>query len=218
MLRVCKCGECVTQLRYDIAAAAECLLSLSLPLSLSLSVYAPLSVICSYFGLLILRAETFCKCFHYASHVAKRQRRLKAEATLITLCLSLINFCRIYYLNAFMCVCYACVCMCWCACVWLKGHPKLGQVFGARRHHFKSQLSRTHAKAANTLVTSLCACVCACWTMCHAPCCVCVCVCLPLYARLELFVCVWFGCFNPFRFAINSFCLFTFRLCRQQKS
>lgn len=126
---------------------------------LPLCVCAPLSVICSYFGLLILRAETFCKCFHYASHVAKRQRqrRLQAEATLITLCLSLINFCRIYYLNAFMCVCSACVRV----CGW-KGHPKLGQVFGARRHHFKSQLSRTHAKAANTLVTSVCVCVCAC--------------------------------------------------------
>lgn len=151
---------------------------------LPLCVCAPLSVICSYFGLLILRAETFCKCFHYASHVAKRQRqrRLQAEATLITLCLSLINFSRIYYLNAFMCVCSACVRV----CGW-KGHPKLGQVFGARRHHFKSQLSRTHAKAANTLVTSVCVCVRA------GPCATphFVCVSLPLYARLELFVCVF---------------------------
>lgn len=114
---------------------------------------------------------------------------------------------------------YACVCVGVRVCGW-KGHPKLGQVFGARRHHFKSQLSRTHAKAANTLVTSVCARVCVC-VLDHVPrpmLYVCVCVCLPLYARLELFVCVWFGCFNPFRFAINSFCLFTFRLCRQQKS
>lgn len=144
-------------LSVSYVSASPFLFSPSFPLPLC--VCAPLSVICSYFRLLILRAETFCKCFHYASHVAKRQRqrRLQAEATLITLCLSLINFSRIYYLNAFMCVCSACVRV----CGW-KGHPKLGQVFGARRHHFKSQLSRTHAKAANTLVTSMCVCVCAC--------------------------------------------------------
>lgn len=75
---------------------------------------------------------------------------------------------------------YVCVlCMCVRVC-GRKGHPKVGQVFGARRHHFKSQLSRTHAKAANTLVTSMCVCVCVRAGPCATP--HFVCVSLPLYA------------------------------------
>lgn len=184
---------------------------------LPLCVCAPLSVICSYFGLLILRAETFCKCFHYASHVAKRQRqrRLQAEgeATLITLCLSLINFCRIYYLNAFMCVCSAHMCV----CVWLKGASKIGTSFWSEATSLqKSIKSDTCESCKHPSHEYVCVCVRACWTMRHAP--FCVCESPTLCSTWALRVCVWFGCFNPFRFAINSFCLFTFRLCRQQKS
>lgn len=88
---------------------------------------------------------------------------------------------------------YACVCVGVRVCGW-KGHPKLGQVFGARRHHFKSQLSRTHAKAANTLVTSVCARVCVC-VLDHVPrpmLYVCVCMSPTLCSTWALRVClVW---------------------------
>lgn len=168
----------ILQQLLSVSSVSASPLSL-LPLfrSPSVCVCAPLSVICSYFGLLILRAETFCKCFHYASHVAKRQRqrRLQAEATLITLCLSLINFCRIYYLNAFMCVCSACVRVCWCACVRLKGASKIGTSFWSEATSLqKSIKSDTCESCKHPSHEYVCVCVRACWTMRHAPFCVCV--------------------------------------------
>lgn len=154
-------------------------------LSLALSLCAPLSVICSYFGLLILRAETFCKCFHYASHVAKRQRRLEAEATLITLCLSLINFCRIYYLNAFMCVR-------WCACVWLKGASKIGTSFWSKATSLQKSIKSDTCES--------------CKHPSHE--CVCACVCLragPCATPHAVFVCV---CVSHFMLDLSSSCVF----------
>lgn len=163
----------ILQQLLSVSSVSASPLSLLPPFPLPLCVCAPLSVICSYFGLLILRAETFCKCFHYASHVAKRQRQrslqAEAEATLITLCLSLINFCRIYYLNAFMCVCSAHMCV----CMWLKGASKIGTSFWSEATSLQKSIKSDTCESCKH-PSHECVCVRPCWTMCHAPFCVCV--------------------------------------------
>lgn len=116
----------------------------------------------------------------------------------------------------YVCVLCMCVYVLVCVCV-VERASKIGTSFWSEATSLqKSIKSDTCESCKHPSHESVCVCVC---VLDHVPRpMLCVCVCLPLYARLELFVCVWFGCFNPFRFAINSFCLFTFRLCRQQKS